>query len=95
MPRIESSADEEFCNAEAFSGAESSGDSNDSPYREQNQCDESDEDNAADEEECYYAITDSDNEERYFVNSNGSSDENEGRESDGNNINNFQLNDQQ
>ena len=41
MSRIESSADEEFCNAEVFSGAESSGASNDSPYREQNQCDES------------------------------------------------------
>ena len=66
MSRIESSADEEFCNAEVFSGAESSGASNDSPYREQNQCDESGEDNATDEEECCYAITDSDSEESYF-----------------------------
>ena len=37
MSRIESSVDEKFCNTEAFSGAESS---NDSPYGEQNQCDE-------------------------------------------------------
>ena len=96
MSRIEFSADKEFCNAEAFSGAEFSGASNDSPYREQNQCDESEEDNVTDEEECYYAITDTDSEESYFVNSDdGSSDENEGRDSDDNNINNFQVNDQQ
>ena len=94
MSRTESSSDEEFCNAEVLSGAESSGASNDSPYREQNQCDESEEDNATDEEECYYAITDSDSEESYFVNSDGSSDKNEGRDSDDNNINNFRLNDQ-
>ena len=34
MSKIESSADEEFCNTEAFSGAESTGASNDSSYRE-------------------------------------------------------------
>ena len=93
MSRIESRADE-FCNAEVFSGAESSGASNDSPSREQNQCDKSGEDNATDEEECY-TITDSDSEESYFVNSDGSSDENEGRDSDNNYVNNFQVNDQQ
>ena len=48
MSIIESSADEEFCNAEDFSGAESSGASNDSLYREHNQRDESGEDSAAD-----------------------------------------------
>ena len=87
MSRIKSSADEKFCNAEAFSGAESSGASIDSPYREQNQNDESEEDNATDEEACYYAITGSDSEESYFVNSDGSSDENKGRDSDDNKTN--------
>ena len=62
MSRIESSTDEEFCNTKVFGGAESSGASNDSPYREQNQCDESEEANVTDEEQCYYAITDSDSE---------------------------------
>ena len=62
MSITESSADEEFCNTKAFSGAESSWASNDSPYREQNQCDESEEANVTDEEQCYYAITDSDSE---------------------------------
>ena len=95
MSRIESSADEEFCNTEAFSGAESSGASNDSPYREQNQCDESEEANVTDEEECYYAITDSDSEESDFVNSNTSIDDNEASGSDDNTINDIQVNDQQ
>ena len=95
MSRIESSADEEFCNTEAFSGAESSGASNDSPYREQNQCDESEEANVTDEEECYYAITDSDSEESDFVNSDSSIDDSEARGSDDNNINDIQVNDQQ
>ena len=95
MSRIESSVDEEFCNTEAFSGAESSGASNDSPYREQNQCDESEEDNVTDEEECYDAITDSDNEESDFINSNSSIDDNGGRGSNDDNINDFQVNDQQ
>ena len=95
MSRIESSADEEFCNIEAFSGAESSGASNDSPYREQNQCDESEEANVTDEEECYHAVIDSDSEESDFVNSDSSIDDNEVRGSDDNNKNDIQVNDQQ
>ena len=95
MSRIKSSADEKFCNVEAFSGAESSGASIDSPYREQDQNDESEERNVTDEEACYYAITDSDSKESYFVNSDGSCDENKGRDSDDNNINDFQVNVQQ
>ena len=82
-------------NAEAFGGAESSGTSSDSPYREQNQFDESEDDSATDEQEYYYAITDSDSEKSDFVNSDGSSDNDGGRGSDDNNINNFQVNDQQ
>ena len=82
-------------NAEAFSGAESSGTSNDSPYREQNQFDESEDDSATDKQEYCYAITDSDSEKSDFVNSDGSSDNDGGRGSDDNNINNFQVNDQQ